>query len=686
MPSAQKVYPVALEFLRKGPPHNQLLSTVTEYLALCGEFGAVSVWLPFNHAEFEQRLDALSYDGHNGDAEKHDARRRAQLEQLGALMRDLLGSVPGLPAALAEANSINVDLAHLRLVVTPNELALLPFECAFVPEGAPGGTGQQLCLQGRAPVAITRQVRGVTAPKVRWPRKPRILFAWASPPGVDQVPFEEHVVQLRRALTPWILEFQGYDRDDDRSNNVRKQVRSLLTLLPNASIDSIRTACATPPGFTHVHILAHGVPAGAGGNARIGVALHDSFDPARLEIVDGGRLAAALGFQSAKTADRKGRPAMVTIASCDSGRIPSVISHGASLAHHLHVAGVPVVVASQFPLSFPGSVLMVGELYRRVLAGEDVRVALHYTRCRMFATLDRTHDWASLVSYTALPNDFDAQLADSQYKVTKQGIEHMLDQADAIVSGIQVVDGGPQAAYAKLRGLLRQLPGLGKELGERQRDKAETLGLRGSIEKRVAQLLFHAAQNEVDHSRAAYLQDSLEALRRARSWYAESMRANLWRHWPIVQYLSLTRLLVANDALDPACCGEEWELFWRIATMAADRDGVHTPDAIESKNGGDGDDPVAWALGSLAELHLLRATQPGGEKSADVALTHARSLLQRVERESFVAYSTGRQFARYADWWAQPLSPASSAKLATGGLARQIADLFPATRAFGHER
>src|SRR5262249_21361587 len=180
MPSAaQRVYTVSLELLRHGPPHNQLLSKVTEYLALCGDLGAVSVFLPFDHAEYERRLDALSYGG-GGDAEKREAQRRGQLDELGALMRDLLGAVPGLPAALAEANSLGVDVAHLRLVVTPNELALLPFECAVVPEGAPGGTGQRLSLQGRAPVAITRQVRGVAAPVVRWPRQPRILFAWAS--------------------------------------------------------------------------------------------------------------------------------------------------------------------------------------------------------------------------------------------------------------------------------------------------------------------------------------------------------------------------------------------------------------------------------------------------------------------------------------------------------------------------
>src|SRR5262245_10851972 len=110
-----------------------------------------------------------------------------------------------------------------------------------------------------------------------------------------------------------------------------------------------------------------------------------------------------------------------------------------------------------------------------------------------------------------------------------------------IVSGVEVVSGGPEAAHAQLRVLLRKLPELATELGERHGDTVETLGLRGSIQKRMAQMLFHAAQNEqLDHSRAAYLQDSIETLRRARSYCYEALRGDLWRHWVVVQYLSLT--------------------------------------------------------------------------------------------------------------------------------------------------
>ena len=50
---------IQLEILRHGPPHNQLLSPLTEYLALCENHPAVTVRLPFEHADFLLRLKAL---------------------------------------------------------------------------------------------------------------------------------------------------------------------------------------------------------------------------------------------------------------------------------------------------------------------------------------------------------------------------------------------------------------------------------------------------------------------------------------------------------------------------------------------------------------------------------------------------------------------------------------------------
>src|SRR6202165_6186137 len=58
---------VKLEWLRSGPAHNQLLSPLTPYLALCGADGPVTVNIPFEHRQLLSRLDRLRY-ATNGSA------------------------------------------------------------------------------------------------------------------------------------------------------------------------------------------------------------------------------------------------------------------------------------------------------------------------------------------------------------------------------------------------------------------------------------------------------------------------------------------------------------------------------------------------------------------------------------------------------------------------------------------
>ena len=58
---------VNVEFLRPGPPHNQLLSPVTQYLAVCGDAGAGVVTVPYEQARFDRLLKALRYE--TGDPE-----------------------------------------------------------------------------------------------------------------------------------------------------------------------------------------------------------------------------------------------------------------------------------------------------------------------------------------------------------------------------------------------------------------------------------------------------------------------------------------------------------------------------------------------------------------------------------------------------------------------------------------
>jgi hypothetical protein len=87
---------LTLELVRHGPPHNQLLSPITEYLALCGNHGAVSLFLPFEHHEFLLRLGALRYQERQEDTREAAANRTASAREMGRLMSGILGAIPGL--------------------------------------------------------------------------------------------------------------------------------------------------------------------------------------------------------------------------------------------------------------------------------------------------------------------------------------------------------------------------------------------------------------------------------------------------------------------------------------------------------------------------------------------------------------------------------------------------------------
>src|SRR5688500_15656183 len=149
---------IHLEILRHGPAHNQLLSPLTEYLALCENHQAVTVRVPFEHSDFLLRLKALQY--------KKDATYRPlELEDLARRMTEILSQVPGLIRELAEQSVSSNDPCHLRLVLSANELALLPFEITNASQGF-AGAGQPLLLQSQAPVCITREVRRVATERL----------------------------------------------------------------------------------------------------------------------------------------------------------------------------------------------------------------------------------------------------------------------------------------------------------------------------------------------------------------------------------------------------------------------------------------------------------------------------------------------------------------------------------------
>jgi hypothetical protein len=81
-----------------------------------------------------------------------------------------------------------------------------------------------------------------------------------------------------------------------------------------------------------------------------------------MDRVSGARLAGAIRPVRQRYPQTLACPSVVTIASCESANVGSVTGTGASIAHAVYEAGIPLVIGSQFPLSFPGSVLMVEAL------------------------------------------------------------------------------------------------------------------------------------------------------------------------------------------------------------------------------------------------------------------------------------------------------------------------------------
>jgi hypothetical protein len=79
---------IRLEFLRSGPAHNQLLSPLTPYLALCGADGPVSVQLPFEHAQLLSRLNRLRYEVDG--VQIASSQREAELQELGSAIARFL--------------------------------------------------------------------------------------------------------------------------------------------------------------------------------------------------------------------------------------------------------------------------------------------------------------------------------------------------------------------------------------------------------------------------------------------------------------------------------------------------------------------------------------------------------------------------------------------------------------------
>jgi len=532
--------------------------------------------------------------------------RIAALNKVGEIASQFLGT-----ASLGDMNSGAFPL-QLDLVINPAELAALPFEAAT------DGVSRPLFARGEQAVILTRRVRHEFADaSPRWPARPRILYVWAAPPGVGDVPSAEHESALRSALGSWI------DPDDDPQND--RVLKTLGQATLPALAQTCRAAVDEKRPFTHVHLLAHGYPIGHAHRQRFGVALHSADGD--LEEVTPEQVEEALK-------PLVGHAVVVTLATCDSGNLANTTTSQRSIAHNLHVLGFPIVVASQLPLTKAGSTLFVKRFYPALLDGKDVRLALHEARVALYENQKETgHDWASLVGYAQLPEGYADHLLDIRLDSVLAALKTIQGRSDRLVASGET---NPERFDPVVQLLQARIAGLEDFLNESEKTGRrgvleENLGLLGSADKRLAELCFaRSALNETGKWRGAMR----EALERARGWYLKGSEHNLSHHWTAVQYLSLEAVLsgrIANTGL------------WHAAVTAAgiDRRGPKPMDAI-------------WAMGSLLELYLLAplARQNPHTSEAKEVWAQMKQAVGALEQpDPFPIESTERQLRRYVGWW-----------------------------------
>lgn len=677
---------ITLELLRHGTAHNQLLSPLTPYLALCENHAAVTLHVPFEHNQFLYRLRSLTY-------KLKDESRTFQLNDTARVLGEILSEIPGLTAESNKRDEDGQNLTHLRLIISASELALLPFELAVSPEGLPGA-GQHLLLQPQMPICLTREIRRVGGEQAKWPKHPKILFVAASPPGVGAIPLESHLLVLRRVIAPWM---RYYDPDDPRVQ--RERVAEHLHVLPNASVEAVEEACASGH-YTHVHILAHGVEVQENYDTRFALAMHSARDPQQTEYVSGARLATALRASQRADGDGLSTPSVVTMASCDSGNVGSVAGAGASIAHALHESGIPMVVAGQFPLSFEGSVRIVDCLYEGLLWGKDPRILLYDLRRRLYTQFRENHDWASLTAYVSLPPDIDKQLEDVQVEQAMESINAAMEHADVatrrLSTSSRIKEKEDEArqgseeihvlimkalekivkAKDRLKALLTQIP----------KRRGGVSGKLASTEKRHAQVHFAAAQRcylaPGDKKKYdEHMKEHDRLLLSSRDYYWEAFMLGLSESWALVQYLSLTVVMQKSPRF------EKRSALW---ASAADGREERDPDALWSMahlhslynlNSKDENDRI-WTHGTLVELYLLALIMPPGGERPDPAeakrraIQYTDALIDIAGRKTYAVYSTRRQILRYLEWFGEPAAFADLGGNAMS-LAEEIFDRLP---------
>ena len=666
---------ITLKLLREGPTHNHLLSPLTPYLAVVGQYEAVSLRVPYEHRRLLRDLNALRYGATASRAADVSRISPPDRRLIADDVSEILAAVPGLTAEMSPQNVCHPQLTHLCLEFSAAELSLVPFEIATSPRGFPG-EGSPLSVQPTAPIVMTRCIPGAPGRRCRWGGRPRVLFIAAQPPGFPEVPLIAHLVALVKALQPW----SGAVVDEfDLAKTHPAALEDWLTVRPRATLADIEEACRSQQ-YTHVHVLAHSEVVEEAGQSQFALALH-GLDGGK-ELVSAERLQAAMRIPLARPMNGTylSHPLVVSLATCDSGNPSQVVFPAMSLAHALHAAGVPLVVGSLFPLSTHGSAVLVDTLYTGLLRGRDPRWVLHDVRQDLFRAGEQTHDWGSMVAYASFSDAFDEQVIDASYAACCAAIAAAIKGGDRMVAQFEQSAGDDEPAKTEkkertedattrqmfashLEAIANRVDDWAKDMPQAEAYGLEGRGMLASGGKKLSALFFRGGKAlgfETDEGRML-LERSRAALASARDRYRDASRMPRWAssrpsgqlpslHWVLTQALSLQVIL--DGQID-------WEAWW-----AAVADAKHYLQPTPGRAHDIGDE--TWAHGSLAELFLLAhaINAGGGNNPADApvfggnaeakAQEHLRSLIGLAlgtTTPGVYLKSTREQFERYTNWW-----------------------------------
>ncbi len=655
-----------VELVRSGPNYNQNLGSVG-YIGMCGSSPQVDIAINCTQKQFNRHTRNLRYGSSIDESKRAEA--ISFLKQL--IGKQIFNNMPALVAETAK----ETGPLHLKLLVAAKELAQLPFELAIPPVKLykPGNDEFEACKN--RPIVITRATRQNSNVHYQWPFKPRILFAWAQPPDVAPVPWEKHLKALEEAVAMFALPKKNVVEAE-------KDFAPLITVLPKVTLveleeriknEKIQVDKGNP--FTHVHILAHGckIENEDDDAYEFKLVLHAPGNKSKRKLVSSQELAkAVLG----STGNAAKAPAVVSLMTCDSANVGSVIAESGSLAHELHEIGVPCVFASQFPLTEEGSVILVKSLYNSLLNGADPRHALYEAREALDNPL--RHDWASLVAYTRFPQDIEEQLTANKLSLMFAKMRVMSTWADHVAKNVG--DDVKRSIYDDISTRLKEFTDSDnpneftkgyESLLLKPELQAEHLALIGSAYKRKAEHCYRLMDLPGADKHTLFFQSD-QALKESKLFYKAGFDACIWGHWPAMQYLSL------KAAIDGTLNGDE-EL-WRYILFT-------TQIADEKSRKRTINDPTPrynlqelWAFGTLAELYLLEPLLAGSAQQTSLAvesLKNANSYIDKLrdaDNEEIID-SVTRQLQRYINWWPN-LNPNKFPMILKDRAASMLANMF----------